>query len=255
MSYVSTGKAAELLSVTPDAVLKWIKKGKLRVRKTAGGHYRVSLDSINKLLASEEESFSETSSSVPIKQRVPCWEFHAVDGKIKDDCRTCLIFKSRGEKCYEVGMALKKERSGATCCPTSCEDCEYFKTQKLQPVNVLVFTESDSLRDSLKKEAATSNLRLQFASCEYDCSLVVDSFRPEYAVLDCSKEITECEELCEHLRNDPRIPGVKIMIGLPPEKKGNIRGDSDIAVIQQPFHIAELEGYIADSDFFRQPPK
>ena len=50
-STVSTGKAAELCSVTPDAVLKWIKTGKIQATRTAGGHYRISKECLKPFLA------------------------------------------------------------------------------------------------------------------------------------------------------------------------------------------------------------
>ncbi len=192
MNHISTGKAAELLSVTPDAVLKWIKKGKLPARKTAGGHYRISLDSIKDLLDT---------------------------GK---------------------GPAFENLPAGKA----------YYKEQSLQPVNVLIFTDSETLKKSLKEQSKYSALCLQFAGCEYDCSFVVDSFRPEYVVLDCAKGLSECEELCEHLcehlRNDPRIPGVKIMFALPPDLTDQIHPRTDVVLIKRPHHIAELESCIAN---------
>jgi len=39
--FLTTGQMAKLLSVTPDTVLKWIKRDKLPALRTAGGHYFV----------------------------------------------------------------------------------------------------------------------------------------------------------------------------------------------------------------------
>ena len=38
---LSTGEVARLCGVTRDAVLKWIKKGKLPATQTPGGHFRI----------------------------------------------------------------------------------------------------------------------------------------------------------------------------------------------------------------------
>ena len=48
-SLLSTGDVAKLFGVTPDAVLKWIKKGKLPATRTAGGHYRVTREACTAL--------------------------------------------------------------------------------------------------------------------------------------------------------------------------------------------------------------
>ena len=49
--FLTTGQLAELYSVTPDAVLKWIKDGKISAIQTPGGHYRINM---NDILSNEE---------------------------------------------------------------------------------------------------------------------------------------------------------------------------------------------------------
>ena len=39
---LTTGQAAKLCEVAPDTILKWIRKGRLRGTRTAGGHYRIN---------------------------------------------------------------------------------------------------------------------------------------------------------------------------------------------------------------------
>ena len=53
--YFSTGQAAKLCAVTPDTVLKWIKRGRLRARRTPGGHYRISREDLDELRATVGE--------------------------------------------------------------------------------------------------------------------------------------------------------------------------------------------------------
>ena len=45
----TTGQAARLCSVTPDTVLKWIKAGRIEAQRTAGGHYRISPQELERL--------------------------------------------------------------------------------------------------------------------------------------------------------------------------------------------------------------
>lgn len=158
-SYISTGRAAELLFVTRDTVLKWVKQGKLPTKKTAGGHYRISRRSVESLLPVIEDSLDKAAQSAG-KQSVPCWEYNAQAGKIKESCRSCLVFKARGERCYEVGKILKQKGVGGTCCPTSCEECSYYREQKRASINILVFSDNENLKESLIRESAFSRLDL-----------------------------------------------------------------------------------------------
>jgi excisionase family DNA binding protein len=244
MDYVSTGQVAKMLSVTSDTVVKWVRKGKLRAMKTAGGHYRIPRDSVLALLPGVDD-FGRNNDKRPL---VPCWECNAAAGKIRENCRTCPVFRAKGGKCYEVGKILKEKRQGATCCPTDCEECSYYKEQRQRTVNVLVFTDNESLL----KESDSSRIRLQFSRCEYDCSLVVDSFRPEYVIVDCSKDLDQCEELCQHLANDPRIPGVEIILAMPPGSKTETRLRGGVAIIDQPFGISEVEKLVENFDLVRK---
>lgn len=247
MNYISTGKAARLLSVTSDTVLKWIKKGKLAARRTAGGHYRIARDSVEALLAGGTVPPTGRTAN-GAKALAPCWEYHAADGKIKEECFSCLVFKVRGSRCYEIGRLLREKGDGATCCSTDCEECSYYKERHQRPINVLIFTNIETLENSLTKESASSKLRLKFTSCEYDCSLLVDSFRPEYVVIDCAKESVEFEELCGHLMTDPRIASVKIMLALPAGEKCEAGLGESVAVINHPFTLNDLEVFVENYD-------
>ena len=82
---VTTGEAAELCGVTPDTILKWIKKGKLQVARTAGGHHRIRRDSLRPYLAIIEHP--AVGHSIP-----PCWEFHATTKGIRAKCRKCSLY-------------------------------------------------------------------------------------------------------------------------------------------------------------------
>ncbi len=56
--YLTTFQAADILAVTPDSILKWIKSGKLKARRTPGGHYSISRQKIELLLKESEKSYS-----------------------------------------------------------------------------------------------------------------------------------------------------------------------------------------------------
>jgi len=112
---LTTGQAAELCSVTPDAVLKWIKAGKLPASRTAGGHYRVDPVDLERL------------GLLPLYGEYRyCWEHRAKGGEVDAVCRTCLVYRARAERCYEVAAVDGGPPGGHDCCPGACKDCEFY---------------------------------------------------------------------------------------------------------------------------------
>ena len=78
---ITTGKAADMCGVTPDAVLKWIKGGKITGVRTAGGHYRINPASLKPFMA-EKSLFPATGSALSNgKDKLSCWEFNTLEGK------------------------------------------------------------------------------------------------------------------------------------------------------------------------------
>ncbi len=88
--WVSTGEAAGLCGVTPDTILKWIKKGKLPVARTAGGHHRIKLSALTPYLAVSDQSGSVSGNDTT--ERVICWQFHSRENKIRSKCRKCPVY-------------------------------------------------------------------------------------------------------------------------------------------------------------------
>ena len=256
MNHISTGKAARLLSVTPDTVLKWIKKGKIAARRTAGGHYRIAQESIDELLsggidASGGNGGNENNGSNSLPA---CWDYHSVDGRIRGQCLSCLVFKVRGSRCYEIGGLLKADGIGATCCTSECEDCAFYRERNQSPTKTLVFTDDAVFVDSLTRDAESSRLQLAFTNCEYDCSLLIDTFRPEFIVIDCAGSAEEFEEICDHLMSDPRLADAKILLALPTGEElgsGRARG---AATVNHPFTLGELEIFVENYDMLLRVP-
>ena len=151
MSYVSEEKAARLLLVSRDTVLKWVKDGRLQAKKAADERYLISRDSVLKLLTAEEGLIEEIINEK--RPSVPCWEYNAENGKITDDCHSCPVFQTRKKKCYEVGKFLKETGHGATCCATDCEDCSYYKAQRRSSSDVVILPDSETLKDSQERES------------------------------------------------------------------------------------------------------
>lgn len=58
--FISTQKAADLLGISIRSVQYWVEKGKLRAWKTAGGHRRITLESVRKLM--DEQARAKAAS-------------------------------------------------------------------------------------------------------------------------------------------------------------------------------------------------
>ncbi len=109
---------------------------------------------------------------------------------------------------------------------------------------MLVITDNDTCRESLLSEGKRESIRLQFASCEYECSLLIDRFRPDFVVVDCAMLEEKCRELCHHLANDPRIQGSTVILATPARRlsisfPGTLR-------IGHPFTLEDLMNHIRD---------
>ena len=124
---LSTGKAAKILSVTPDTVLKWIKRGILPAARTAGGHYRVSADLLPELRSAQQATShnQETGANLPDlgASFVHCWEFYAENGEPREQCIQCLVYQARALRCFEMSRLPKGAGFAGAFCKTSCEDC------------------------------------------------------------------------------------------------------------------------------------
>ena len=241
-SLLSTGKASKLLSVTPDTILKWIKQEKLPAVRTAGGHYRVSQEAINSLLSTPAEKPSHQTSFSP-DQLLYCWQFFALNGKVRKGCQNCLVFRANALKCFEMKHLQKEMGFNGGSCASSCESCAYYHYRQGRPFRILVVTDNPACREALTQEKGSQNIQFQFVSCEYESSLVIDRFRPDFVVVDCSMQEMKCRELCHHLADDPRIPDATLILAAPPRRHtlsipGAIR-------VRNPISLKELESHVS----------
>ena len=124
--YLTTFQAADILSVTPDSILKWIKSGKLEARRTPGGHYRIPRENVELLLI-ESEQDNIKKLNVPEGTNVYCWEFNSDQTNCDSDCENCLVYKSRALRCYEMSSLPVEQGYLKNFCTSSCEKCNYYK--------------------------------------------------------------------------------------------------------------------------------
>ena len=122
--YLTTFEAAKIMSVTPDAVLKWIKSGILEARRTPGGHHRILRKSLDDLLEKSQNNYSplEKHRSFPY-----CWEFNRQENSCSGECEDCLVYKISAKGCYKIFHFPEDYGHLKLNCDSTCEDCNYYK--------------------------------------------------------------------------------------------------------------------------------
>ncbi|UCD18268.1 MAG: helix-turn-helix domain-containing protein, partial [Candidatus Zixiibacteriota bacterium] len=206
---LTTGEAAALCSVTPDTVYKWIRAGKIPAHRTPGGHHRIERSALS--LYTEESALIPDSVD-PGSAFQYCWEFNSKSGVLSEGCRECIVYRSRTRRCYEISKMPEGFGYTGRFCKSSCEECEYFNLVQGQRPNVLVVTDQDQLKDSIIQLKTDRSLNLEITDCEYRCSMLIDRFRPDYVVIDCSLGARRSRDFAQLLYDDPRVPLVRVVL-------------------------------------------
>jgi excisionase family DNA binding protein len=224
---LTTGQAAKLCAVTPDTVLKWIKKGKLVASRTAGGHYRVALPDLEPFLAEfgQKGTGLARSSSVsvgtaptpapsPEDDGVPCWEFLADGGEVRDECRTCVVYRVRATRCFLMAGIESDVGHSKHFCQGSCEDCVYYQRVKGGSAQVLFITADGGLESQIEWFDEAS-VKLRFARNGYEASTLIQEFRPEVLIIDLDGLSDQGYGLLDSIAADPRLPHVRVILVAP----------------------------------------
>ena len=243
---LSTGQAAERCAVTPDAVLKWIRSGRLRARRTAGGHHRIDPRDLDEMIgtvqeqADEQLEAREPESEASLDRHFKyCWEYNWDEG-LHDGCNDCIVYRLRAQRCYEMAKLAPEVRPSLTFCDSSCDDCDYYRHVQAQKTNVLVVTDDKRTVASLERAEQPEDLNVRVAECEYSCSLLVDAFRPDFVVVDCTLGPDLAARTRYHLSQDPRIPFVRIILAAGAEDPTDASKDEVFAILEKPFEVTDL---------------
>ena len=241
--YLTTVQAATRCSVTPDTVLKWIQAGRLPARRTAGGHHRIDEKDLEKLLEDTPPSGRGSRSSVQRRPFRYCWEYNG-NGKLLDGCSECAVYQMRAQRCYEVAKLAPEAGPPKTFCFESCTDCDFYRLVQGQRVNVLVVTDNKELTRRLRDSEAAANFNLEIADCEYTCSAVVNDFRPDFAIIDCSLGTRTSRDIANHLMEDPRIPLVRVVLAANEGEYPDACEETVFARLNRGFGIADINACI-----------
>lgn len=242
MKLLSTGQAAQRCAVTRETIGKWIRAGKLPVRKTAGGHYRVPEESLRPFLRDLQPEGPSDEPSQPAY----CWQFFARRGRVSRKCQACIVYRSRATHCFELSKLPVGVGFSGTHCKTGCNDCPYFQTRWASPLRVLVITDDPEFQAALEDGAKGSQLEMRFTGCAYECSTLVATFSPDCVLLDGSMPRAKREQLRADLARDPRVSSTKIILATirpRPARMAQERGDLEII---KPFSAAQLRSCLQD---------
>lgn len=137
----TTQDVATILGITRVTVRNWVLKGYLKAETTKGGHRRISRGELERFLASRGVPLSLIREYELAKHKrfLFCWEYHnlGLPGEASSDlkdCRNCLVYKCRAQKCHLVRSRLPGCPANDSAAKTSdtCLCCGYF-TKYMSP--------------------------------------------------------------------------------------------------------------------------
>ncbi len=242
-SLLTTGKAARLCSVKPDTVLKWIKKGRLRASRTAGGHYRIDEQDLASLLSPDDTREQGCEERAALCSRpMRCWEY--MSHGPGNECQDCVVYQVRATWCFRMQRVVRGAGLGQRFCTGLCQDCPYYRRVHGLPSNVLVITCDENLIQDLARHESES-IAFRFARQGYDASAVVQVFRPALVIFDQAVLETQGLDLLEALASDPRTAGARILVAV---RKGSVgfrvHSPAVFATVEQPFQAEEIAAII-----------
>ncbi len=241
--FLTTTEAAKMLFVVPDTVLKWVKAGKIKSYRTPGGHSRIPIDSVTALLAEQNNNIVRPEQKSE-KSYQYCWQHPASVKKNQNDCSECLNYICRVKRCYQLRNSL----DGIGCirigCDVLCEQCDYFKLVSRQVLSVVIMSENHRTFNDRSKLNFSSDMKIEFVEDEYECSFLIEKFRPDYIIIDYSMDLNRIWTFCKHLVNDPRLPFARIILTSEGWNEQNFCNKEIFGWIKKPLSVEHIREYI-----------
>ncbi len=254
--WLSTGQAAALCSVTAATVLNWIRTGKIEGVRTPGGHYRIKRERLEPMITRRRASVAVAGVQSG-RKNLRCWEYLGERGKVRSECLDCVVYRVGATWCFQIASLGLDTGYSRRFCPTSCDDCSYYRRVKGIPTNVLVVTSDSAVLAALEGETH-DDLEIRFARTAYEASAVVEDFLPAFAVVDLETPAGREGLLLENLGKDPRLPGLKTVVALGRSReKGGWQEERSPFVsgrIEKPFGIDDIRAVIESFPVEVLPP-
>jgi excisionase family DNA binding protein len=235
-----------MCAVTPATVLNWIRTGRLEGIRTPGGHYRIKVENLQPLLGQQKPAnlnLAREAEDAPLR----CWEYLSEGGAVRDECLKCVVYRVRASWCFQIAALGVDSGHARRFCPTSCDDCAYYRRVTGLPTNVLIVSSDPELRERLESDKA-DGVTLRFARNAYEASAAVETFLPAFAVVDLEFTAARENGLLESLARDPRLPGLKTVVAVRrgrSKRKGTpAMGPYIAGRIEKPFDLAQIQEVI-----------
>jgi CheY-like chemotaxis protein len=155
-----------------------------------------------------------------------------------------VAYRSKARRCYEMRGIPEEFGHLRLFCQTSCEECDFYQLTHLQRLSVLVVSRHTGWIEELARQQPSPLLKLAFAHSEYECGSVIETFRPDYIVLDCSFGPNRTREICRHLNADERIPFTRIILTSRQARWSEDCQQEVCGWIEKPFTMEQLGEFI-----------
>jgi DNA-binding NtrC family response regulator len=130
-------------------------------------------------------------------------------------------------------------------CTDTCEECEYYKTVIGQKKSILLVTDNDYLKSTMEQITARNGYNVEFADCEYNCSMLMENYRADFIFLDCSMGAKRARHFAQHIAADPRLPFVRIVLVGDRHQFPQECDKEVFATVANPFTSSDLEELIS----------
>lgn len=207
--FFSTGEVAEQLSVTRNAVFKWIQSGIIDSSRTPGGHHRIHRDDLKIFLKIWKKSKGISDKRKSLKY---CWDYYSRNDQVLEGCRKCVVFISKTKRCYKLVKYSKHIDHSKVFCNNTCSKCDYYINNNDEKYNILIVNIEPSAITEFKNSPGNFNWNLRFAADEYSCAKTFDSFIPDVVIISSFKEINRNIDFINNLFEDQRIPHAMILL-------------------------------------------
>lgn len=238
---LSTGEVARLCGVTRDAVLKWIKKGKLPAIKTPGGHFRVPREACQGMAMEGPhvkpvvDHYGEPTKQGPLR----CWQYFGDSGSPREVCQSCLVYLAKAQNCFKLAELGKESGHRLHFCRHDCRTCSYYRACQGLATEVLLITKDDALIQRVESGVNPELVSVRFARSGYEGSAIISTFSPALVIMDSDLSEVRAGLLTESILEDDRIPAAKVVVAC---RKGHAElfQNSQVTTIPAPFTAEEV---------------
>jgi len=233
--------------VTRDTVVKWIRRGRLTAARTAGGHYRIALEELQRAVP------AAVATPDPVRGRpeyldspMHCWDFLNGPGERRDECRRCVAYRVGATWCFLLRQEQGDGEASFCCGPESCQTCPYYRQAMGLPTRVLVITADEDLTQALQSDDEP-DLECDFARTGYEAAARLPECYPAIVVVDSEVDQGRGAALLAQLSEDPRVRGLKIIFwmrrrGATPAQ-GLEPGQRAVDVVTKPPGLEDLRSF------------